>query len=104
MTDLDDALHSHQLVEELASIEHERWAHWQLYLHEQCEVLPDGSLRIPAELVDRWTRQARTDYAELADEEKDSDREQVLRYLPTLATALLQPDPAQAQTAPSDRT
>jgi hypothetical protein len=29
-----------------------------------------------------------TPYTELSDEEKDSDREQVYRYLPTIAAAL----------------
>jgi hypothetical protein len=76
------------LLETLASIEHERWSHWQLYLHSQCiprEV--DGSLVIPAELVQRWERQASTPYASLTEAEKESDRQQVRRYLPLIATA-----------------
>lgn len=71
-----------ELIEELAAIEHERWAHWQAYLHQQCQRNPDGSLTIPADLVSRWSMQMATPYAELSDAEKQSDREQVVRYLP----------------------
>lgn len=67
-------------LERLAAIEHERWAHWQKYLHQQCKRLADGSLVIPAELVVRWTRQIETAYADLSEVEKESDREQVRRY------------------------
>ncbi len=73
-----------QLIERLAAIEHERWAHWQRYLHEQCERLPDGRLAIPTQLVFHWERQFATTYDELSEKEKDSDREQVLKILPIL--------------------
>jgi hypothetical protein len=86
--DPKDVLGSPQLIEELAAIEHERWSHWQRYLHAQCEPRVDGSLAIPADLVYQWTLQMNTPYAELSEKEKDSDREQVHRYLPTIAAAL----------------
>lgn len=70
-----------ELLEPLAAIEHERWAHWQDYLHSQCLKNDDGSLTIPCELVERWTRQLETPYENLSQEEKNSDREQVKRYL-----------------------
>lgn len=76
------------LVEELAAVEHERWAHWQRYLHSKCMRQPDGSLLIPAELASRWQEQMTTDYAELGDEQKQSDRDQVLRYLPLIKARL----------------
>lgn len=69
------------LREVIAAIEHERWSHWQRYLHEQCLVNEDGSLTIPAELVDRWARQMNTPYDALTEKEKDSDREQADAYL-----------------------
>jgi hypothetical protein len=72
------------LVETLAAVEHERWSHWQRYVHSKCERLPDGSLRIPVEFVDRWERQMDTAYADLTETEKESDREQVRRYLPLI--------------------
>ncbi len=76
------------LVDELAAIEHERWAHWQRYMHEHGSRQADGSLILPAELVARWDRQIAVPYAELADSEKESDREQVGRYLPLIAKRL----------------
>ena len=79
--------HLRPIIEELAAIEHERWAHWQRYVHEKCEPLSDGSLRIPAELVKRWESQIARSYAELDDAEKESDREQVERYLPRMVAA-----------------
>jgi hypothetical protein len=63
-------------VDRLAAVEHERWAHWQQYMHEQCRRSDDGSLAIPAELVTRWTRQINTRYGELSETERGSDREQ----------------------------
>lgn len=74
--------------EHLAAIEHERWADWQRYLHSRCTGSADGSLTIPAELVSWWERQIATPYEELSEPEKQSDREQVDRYLPWLARML----------------
>jgi len=76
------------LVEELAAIEHERWSHWQRYLHDQCEQGADGSLTIPPHLVRRWATQMTTPHAELSEAEKDSERDQVERYLPIIERAL----------------
>lgn len=73
------------LIEELAAIEHQRWAHWQRHVHDQCERLPDGRLVIPAHLVGRWEKQIETPYDQLSDSEKESDREQVQKALPVLA-------------------
>jgi hypothetical protein len=81
-------LESEQLVDELAAIEHERWAHWQRYVHDHCERQQDGSLVIPAELAARWEAQIETRYVQLTEREKDSDREQVRRYLPVIIDAL----------------
>lgn len=81
-------LQSPDLVEVLASLEHERWSHWQQYLHGQCSSGADGSLTIPPNLVLRWTAQMNTPYAQLTEDEKNSDREQVQRYLPIIAAAL----------------
>lgn len=76
------------LVEDLASIEHERWAHWQRYMHGKAERRPDGALVLPAELVERWEAQIATPYSDLSEAEKESDREQVRRYLPLIGKAL----------------
>ena len=78
-----------ELLETLASLEHERWSHWQRYMHSKC--VPqgdDGALLIPADLVKRWEKQIATPYSELTDEQKESDREQVRKYLPLIVDAL----------------
>lgn len=81
-------LESERVVDQLAAIEHRRWAHWQRYVHEQCERRADGSLVIPAALVERWETQIEMSYTDLTEQEKDSDREQVRKYLPTVIEAL----------------
>lgn len=75
------ASHLLKLLEPLAEMEHERWAHWQRYLHSKCSRNDDGSLTIPNELVMRWERQIKTPYHNLTEAEKESDREQVMGYL-----------------------
>lgn len=76
------------ILDQLSQIEHERWSHWQKYMHEKCVPQLDGSLVVPADLVNRWERQIATPYRELSEKEKESDREQVRRYLPFIAQAL----------------
>lgn len=72
------------LKERLAAIEHERWSDWMKYMFSVCSGIfaPDrgpGSF-IPADFAKRWIRQMNTPYAELTEEEKQSDRDQVERY------------------------
>lgn len=86
--EIDGVLSSPALVEELAAVEHERWSHWQRYMHSQCEATDDGGLLIPPALVEQWTTQLNTPYSALSEREKESDREQVRRYLPKIASAL----------------
>lgn len=76
------------VTEQLAALEHERWSYWQRYLHGKGARQADGSLLLPAELVERWERQIATPYEQLSDIEKESDREQVRRYLPLILKAI----------------
>ncbi|MCX5512991.1 hypothetical protein C3941_02085 [Kaistia algarum] len=76
------------LLEELAAIEHARWAHWQRYVHSQGVPQAGGSLVIPADLVALWEKQIETPYRFLSESEQESDREQVRRYLPLIIAAL----------------
>ena len=82
-------LFSEHAIDQLAAIEHERWAHWQEYVHSQCEPQADGSLVIPTELVARWEAQIRMQYSDLSAEERESDREQVMKYLPVIVDILV---------------
>lgn len=76
------------LLEPLAAAEHERWAHWQRYMHSKGIRQPDGSLLLPADLVVRWEAQIGKKYADLTEAERESDREQVRKYLPIVVAAL----------------
>ena len=77
-----------ELMEVLADIEHRRWGDWQRYLHQISEHNDDGTITITLENVRRWSRQFNTDYKDLSEREKQSDRDQVMRYLPLLSTAI----------------
>jgi hypothetical protein len=75
------------LLEKLAAIEHDRWAHWQRFMHEQGVRQPDGTLILPHDLVSKWDRLINTPYSQLTSEEQESDRDQVRRYLPLIERA-----------------
>jgi hypothetical protein len=77
-----------KLTEQLAAIEHERWSHWQRYVHDKAVRQLDGSLILPPDLVAHWEKQIETEYNDLSQEEKESDREQVRKYLPLIVSAL----------------
>jgi hypothetical protein len=67
--------------EKLADYAHEAWAGWMRHLFELSDEVCDGTVRIPSGLVDRWKRQVRTPYADLPEEEKESDRKEADRML-----------------------
>lgn len=79
-----------ELYEELSSIQHDIWAHWQRYLHSKLLSVTDPEdghvlyYRMDLDWFERWERQATTPYAELTPAERASDREQVNRYWPLL--------------------
>ena len=52
--EIEDALQG--ILEDLAHIEHDRWSHWQKYMHAKGRRQADGSLLIPAALVAQWDR------------------------------------------------
>ncbi|MEV4736055.1 MULTISPECIES: hypothetical protein [unclassified Microbacterium] len=82
--DLESLFTNPRTIHVVAEVVHEQWAHWQRYLHGECERLPDGSLIMPADLVARWERQIATPFAELPSREQDSDRELAERYIRAL--------------------
>ena len=67
-------------LEKMADKVHESWANWQSWLHSICIKNEDGSLTIPKSRVERWERQIKTKYAELSEEEKESDRNEARIY------------------------
>ena len=76
-----------EFVEKGADLEHKRWARWQSYLFSKSEWTKNGYL-IPKELCFKWQRQIDTSYSELSEEEKESDRKEVRKYLPQIRQLL----------------
>jgi hypothetical protein len=69
------------MKEQLADLEHKRWAKWQSYIHSnlQYEERKFGSHTVAYYLLDagkyeHWSRQIDTPYESLTEKEKDSDR------------------------------
>lgn len=76
--------------ETLADYAHAAWSGWMKHLFSKCEPhevrteigeRATGSLIIPKSFVERWTRQIETPYAELPENEKESDRKEADRML-----------------------
>ena len=71
MDEADIRARLEEAIDVLADIEHDRWAHWQRYMHQKGERRSDGSLVLPAELVKQWDRQISTPFAELSEALED---------------------------------
>ena len=74
------------LREQIADVQHQIWAHWMKYMFTQCETAEDAETGdtvyiIPADKIERWTRQMNTDYSELTNKEQESDRDQADKVL-----------------------
>lgn len=72
------------IVENLADVSHQIWSHWIKYQFSKCEKDKEGNLIIPKNLVERWETQANTDYEDLCENEKNSDKEQAKKILKAL--------------------
>lgn len=68
-------------VEALADYAHEAWAGWMRFLFRMATTNEDGSVTIPADLAARWQRQTKTPYADLSEDEKDSDRAEAMKIV-----------------------
>jgi ribosomal protein L33 len=83
-----------EFIEKGAYLEHERWSKWQSYFFSKCSVKPQSQvngmddryiyLALPKDLYERWVRQTNTNYTELTEQEKESDRLEVRKYVPLL--------------------
>ena len=58
----------------LANLEHQQWAHWTKYMLDN----------LTEENIARWKKQIETDYSDLTEKEKDSDRVWADRVLKTI--------------------
>src|SRR6267143_1333503 len=73
-----------ELIEALADKEHAGWSSYMAYLFSKLESNPDGSLTIPAGYVAALQIQIDTPYAELSEQEKQGDRDEVAHILPII--------------------
>ena len=70
------------MLEKLANIQHDIWAHWMQYMFSVCvQTQNDESLIIPENKVIRWRKQMETSYNDLSESEKESDRKVVKEFL-----------------------
>lgn len=63
-----------EIIEKLAELEHEQWAHWTKYMLDN----------LTDENIARWKRQIEAPYEELSEKEKESDREWARKVLKIL--------------------
>jgi len=81
------------VIEALAALEHERWSGWEKYREtKHCD----------AKNLLRWKRQRETAYADLSEQEKESDRVEARKTVAVLKTlgVLISPPPAPQEQSP----
>lgn len=70
------------MIEKLSNAQHDIWAHWMKWMFSICiQSQNDESLIIPEEKVIRWKKQMNTNYDDLSESEKESDRMVVKEFL-----------------------
>jgi len=88
-----------EFIEKGADLEHTRWSKWQEYMHGFCiekTITPPETanmsyqaMTFPKKFFDRWQKQINTQYKNLTEKEKESDRKEVEVYIPLLKQAQL---------------
>lgn len=73
-----------QRDERIADALHGLWSRWTRYFLSRCWQNQDGSLTIPAEYVERWTRQMNLPYVMLSKHEQQSDLDLVNHITPII--------------------
>ena len=68
-------------LEEMADVVHQVWCMWMEYMFSKGLVLRDKGFKINPAEHGRWRRQMITPYAQLSEDEKQSDRDIARRYL-----------------------
>lgn len=75
---------SPELIEILAAHAHKQWAGWAKWMAEHWYTTTTGK----ESFQQRWERQAKTDYADLSEQEKESDRVEARNWLLEIRKAL----------------
>jgi hypothetical protein len=71
--------------EPLAAVSHDIWSSWMRWMFLMGEFdYVSGTWKMPKDKVERWKRQMDTDYADLTEKEKESDRHQADKILKVL--------------------
>lgn len=70
-----------QHLEAFAEYAHVAWSGWMRYLFDKLELNSLSQLVLPREWYDRWRRQMTTNYANLSESEKESDRDEARQML-----------------------
>ena len=81
------------MKEILSAHAHDMWSGWMQYMFRKSPINKDGTMTIPAWAVSRWARQAGTNYTDLPEEEKESDRKEADKILKIIYSKKLQPLP-----------
>lgn len=83
----------------LADLCHSQWSGWMQYLFSKCyaedwDGKPHPMTYIPTHLVERWMRQMTTAYADLPENEKESDRIEADKFIELLSALAAAPTPS----------
>jgi len=70
-----------QLEEEIADLCHKQWSNWMKYLFSKCYDFKLGLLIIPEEYVKGLKKQINTEYKDLSEEEKESNRIEARKFI-----------------------
>ena len=85
--------HRERVREALAALAHQSWSGWMNHLF-LCSFKPDkdGNVTIPGSFAADWNNQLRTQYCDLSEDEKESDREEADKVLAILDLACIDID------------
>jgi len=84
---------TNELREHLAKVQHDIWSHWMQYMFTQGEYKKSSENSegrttrawiMPPGKVVHWQRQMKTEYFDLTDKERESDRHQADKIIPII--------------------
>ena len=78
---IEDNINKLMDIERLADKQHQIWSHWMKYMLSKGTYNGNGSWIMPKYFLNRWQEQMHTDYANLSEKEKESDRDIVRKFL-----------------------
>lgn len=71
--------------EALSVYAHKAWSGWMKYIFSKTTMNADGTATIPKWAVERWHRQMNTEYSDMREAEKESDRAEADQMLAIIA-------------------